>query len=236
MKIIRAVNVGEEIFNTYGELGNAKLLCSYGFTQAENPADRVTIGVPALRAAAALCGVSGSQITARLSWCETNGVCNDDTTFHLRAHSDPPDALILVLRILAASDESFDVFRQVSKPTNEGAKIESTAHFAAIVEKQSGMKDERALRILLETLRRRRAMYKSTPEDGQPTWNSNLSVLLESETLILRTCENYLDEYMRREDAATKKQRRCDNTSSEPDDAQRGGGKKPVDDAFSLFD
>jgi len=53
---VKPANEAEEVFNTYGELGNAKLLCSYGFTQIDNPADGVTIGLPALRAAAALVG------------------------------------------------------------------------------------------------------------------------------------------------------------------------------------
>ena len=231
MKVVKMVNQGEEMFNTYGELGNAKLLCSYGFTQIDNPADDVTIGVPALRAAAALCGVSGSQITTRLSWCETKGVCDDESMFHLRPHSTPPDALLLVLWALAVSDESFDVLRKDKATSITNTEI--VPHYTAIAEKQGGLKEERALRILLETLRRRRALYKGVPEDGVSEWKSNISVLLDSEDEILRNCEKYLEENMQREEAVEKKKRRCDSGGSEPGDAQQ---KAAAADAFSLFD
>ena len=44
MRVVKPVGEAAEVFNTYGELGNAALLRSYGFTQTNNPADCVTIG------------------------------------------------------------------------------------------------------------------------------------------------------------------------------------------------
>ena len=232
MKIVKALDAGEEMFNTYGELGNAKLMCSYGFAQVDNPADHVTIGVPALRAAAALRGVSGAQIAARLVWCEANGVCDDETRFHLRAHSVPPDVLLLVLWVLATSDGRFDAVRNAAKPSvdKQGTSETVVAHFIAIAEKQQGgLKEESALQILFEALCRRRALYiKDVPEDGGSEWESNVSILLNAEKDILQSCcEKYLESASENNmqsstESFFKKKRRCDDIAD--------------DDAFSLFD
>ena len=34
---------GQEIFNTFGELGNAELICKYGFALPDNPFSSVTL-------------------------------------------------------------------------------------------------------------------------------------------------------------------------------------------------
>jgi SET domain-containing protein 6 len=238
MKVVTAVDEGEEVFNTYGELGNAKLLCSYGFAQMNNPADDVTIGLPALRAAAALRGVSGAQIAARLAWCEANGVCDEETAFHLRARSRsvPSDALLLVLWILATSDGRFDAVRKAMKPPSDKGNAETVAHFTSVAEKQGGtLKEESALQILSETLRRRRAMYAaSAPEDGgSDDWKSSLSILLNSEEGIIRDCEKYLEENVKSDDGAGENRKRKVDGGGKPDEE---GGQKAAADAFSLFD
>ncbi|KAK8716400.1 hypothetical protein V6N13_043709 [Hibiscus sabdariffa] len=43
MIMVREVKSGDEVFNTYGSLGNAALLHRYGFTEANNPYDIVNI-------------------------------------------------------------------------------------------------------------------------------------------------------------------------------------------------
>lgn len=250
MKIVRPVNEGEEVFNTYGELGNAKLLCSYGFAQMDNPADLVTIGLPALRAAAALRGVSGAQIAARLAWCVVNGVCDDETTFHLKARSVPSDALLLVLWILATTDRQFDAVRKAMEPLSDekgnetsssssSMKTETISHIASIAASQGGLKEKKSLQILSETLRRRMALYAGAPaDDGDSIWKSNISILLNSEKEIIRSCEQYLRSELHLEEnvmidnggIGENRKRKVDGGSSDE------GAPKAPQDAFSLFD
>mmetsp|Transcript_354 Transcript_354/g.800 ORF Transcript_354/g.800 Transcript_354/m.800 type:complete len:300 (-) Transcript_354:1445-2344(-) len=239
MKVVKPVNVAEEIFNTYGELGNAKLLCSYGFTQVDNPADSVTIGLPALRAAAALRGICGSQIASRLAWCEASGVCDYDSTFNLQVHSVPSDELLLVLWILATNNELFDTVCKATKPkdigTSSTTQAEMMAHVACATDKQGGLKAESALQILSEALRRRRVMYTGAPllkecdSAELRAWKSNISILLNSEQEILSSCDKYLEEHLRRSDGNGGKKRRGSSDDSEQKE-------KAPKDAFSLFD
>ena len=37
VRVVSPADADDEVFNTYGELGNAKLLSSYGFAQRDNP-------------------------------------------------------------------------------------------------------------------------------------------------------------------------------------------------------
>ena len=221
VRVVKASKAGEEVFNTYGELGNAKLLCSYGFAQLDNPADKVTIGVPALRAAAALRGVSGAQIATRLAWCDAIGLCDDETTFELRLGADPPDVLLLVSWVLASTDDRFDAVRAVKTGGDEtsiAAALKETIESGA----RGGLKDESALGIILETLRRRRGMYVSLPHDGDETatWKSSLSILLDSERAIISGCERYLEQHGNATDAESKRRK----------------VESPSEDAFNLFD
>ena len=78
VRCVAPADPGEEVFNSYGVLGNAKLLRSYGFAQPNNPADVVTFDVPAVRAAAAMRGVAGERVAARLG--------------RIRPHLGPGDA------------------------------------------------------------------------------------------------------------------------------------------------
>ena len=39
----RPLQAGQEIFNTYGELGNAELVAKYGFALPDNPFDKLTL-------------------------------------------------------------------------------------------------------------------------------------------------------------------------------------------------
>ncbi|KAI3635039.1 hypothetical protein MIR68_006605 [Amoeboaphelidium protococcarum] len=43
MRIVRPVQKGCEVFNTYGDKDNVQLFCNYGFTERDNPFDAVTI-------------------------------------------------------------------------------------------------------------------------------------------------------------------------------------------------
>ena len=54
--LMKPAAAGEELFNTYGPLGNCQLLNYYGFTQAGNPEDYVQLSGAVIRAA---CAVNG---------------------------------------------------------------------------------------------------------------------------------------------------------------------------------
>ena len=224
MKIVKTVNEGEEVFNTYGELGNAKLLCSYGFAQVNNRADSVTIGLPSLRAAAALCGIRGAQIADRLAWCENNNICKEETTFHLRIDSAPSNVLLLLLWILTVSDEQFDVMRQVTIPNDSGTSLSSSLsvneemvnRLTVIAEKQGGLKNDEALQVLSEVLRRRRTMYAGASlgdvdSEHLRAWKLNISIVLDSEARIIRSCEKFVEENIKNDGNAGSKKRKVDS-------------------------
>lgn len=68
MRTLDSVCAGSELFNTYGELSNAQLLCRYGFTEAVNPFDSVELdGANVLH----VCERENSQ-WSRI-FCELNG-------------------------------------------------------------------------------------------------------------------------------------------------------------------
>ena len=50
MQIIAACPLvaGQEVFNTFGELGNAELCCKYGFCLRDNPFSSVRLAKPSL--------------------------------------------------------------------------------------------------------------------------------------------------------------------------------------------
>ncbi|KAI9230137.1 MAG: hypothetical protein DHS80DRAFT_29083 [Piptocephalis tieghemiana] len=49
MRIVRACKAGQEVYNTYGDQGNAYLLGKYGFAERDNPCTVVAIGWDVLR-------------------------------------------------------------------------------------------------------------------------------------------------------------------------------------------
>ena len=114
------VEKGAEVFNTYGALGNATLLNSYGFTQENNPEDTVSVSVPDLRAAAAMRGAPGPVVAKRLAACFSSrrAPFQEHALFPLRktrneeppnegSPLEPPTALLVALWAVTATDEAF---------------------------------------------------------------------------------------------------------------------------------
>ena len=226
VKVVRSARKGEELFNSYGELGNATLLSSYGFCQVDNPGDRVTFGIPALRAAAGLCGVDGLQIASRLRWCEANGVCREDSTFQLKARSPPPDGMLLALWVLASSPDDFSNFTSSSQGNVSGTK--HLAHYISEAQNYGGLENAKALQILIKMLQRRRSLYASTPSDDSE-WASDCSILVKSELEILSDCERCLDEKLegKLEAGSAGRKRKV---------GESGNATTTSEAAFSLFD
>ena len=71
---MRAAAAGDELFNSYGELCNGRLLASFAFTHEHNPADSLALPAAALRAAAAVAGVHGGVLARHSRWCAQQGL------------------------------------------------------------------------------------------------------------------------------------------------------------------
>lgn len=61
------IEKGDEIFNSYGKLGNAKLLSQFGFTLHDNPYDRVALDASLVIGCAAVHGCRDAR--RRFQWC-----------------------------------------------------------------------------------------------------------------------------------------------------------------------
>ena len=165
VRVVSPANADDEVFNTYGELGNAKLLSSYGFAQRDNPADRVTLGVPALRAAAAMRGAEGASMASRLAWCERAGVLRDAMEFHLSSEEPPPRELLLAIWILTANEEAFRTVRAAGEAARDDGETDVGARVVARAESivGGGLRTSAANAVFAEALRRRRALYAEPP-------------------------------------------------------------------------
>ena len=109
--LLRSVAKGAEVFNTYGEHGNAHLLANYGFTLEQNVFDQVH--VPALMASAEAT-VGKKQVAPRVQW--------------LRALEDAEPALApakrrLRARLLRAALVGYSLKRRHSAVCPLGARI-----------------------------------------------------------------------------------------------------------------
>ena len=182
------VEKGAEVFNTYGDLGNATLLNSYGFTQENNPEDTVSVSVPDVRAAAAMRGAPGPLVAKRLAACFSSrrAPFQEHALFPLRktrsppnegSPLEPPTALLVALWAVTATDEAFaSAEREIAGGTaglgGSGDPAEEAAAAAALwraaaerAEVSGTIFTAAASEVFLEILDRRRRMYVDVPED-----------------------------------------------------------------------
>ena len=186
---------GAEVFNTYGALGNATLLNSYGFTQENNPEDTVSVSVPDVRAAAAMRGAPGPVVAKRLAACFSSrrAPFQEHALFPLRktrslvglegSPLEPPTALLVALWAVTATDEAFaSAEREIAgetaglggsgHPAEEAGRDAAAAAAAALwraaaerAEVSGTIFTAAASEVFLEILDRRRRMYVDVPED-----------------------------------------------------------------------
>ena len=189
------VEKGAEVFNTYGALGNATLLNSYGFTQENNPEDTVSVSVPDVRAAAAMRGAPGPLVAKRLAACFSSrrAPFQEHALFPLRktrslvglegSPLEPPTALLVALWAVTATDEAFaSAEREIAgetaglggsgHPAEEAGRDAAAAAAAALwraaaerAEVSGTIFTAAASEVFLEILDRRRRMYVDVPED-----------------------------------------------------------------------
>lgn len=109
--IVRDVNEGEEVYNTYGTMGNAALLHRYGFTELDNQYDIVNIDL-ALVTKWCTSISSGRHTRARVSlWRNLgySGCTSQDTEyFEIAYDGEPQLELSILLYIINMKPDVYD--------------------------------------------------------------------------------------------------------------------------------
>ncbi|CAL9131133.1 unnamed protein product [Musa textilis] len=111
MIIVRSVEAGFEVFNTYGSMGNAALLHRYGFTEAGNPFDIVNVDL-ALLIRWCSSTFSNRYARARISlWRRLNySGCTSQHTeyFEISYDGEPQLELLVLLYIIFLADDAYE--------------------------------------------------------------------------------------------------------------------------------
>ncbi|XP_061369471.1 ribosomal lysine N-methyltransferase 3 [Gastrolobium bilobum] len=110
MIMIKDVNSGAEVFNTYGLLGNAALLHRYGFTEQDNPYDIVNIDLElVLQCCSSL--FSDRHSRARVSLWRRLGysACGSQNSeyFEISFDGEPQIELVILLYIMLLPDNAY---------------------------------------------------------------------------------------------------------------------------------
>ncbi|XP_039028883.1 ribosomal lysine N-methyltransferase 3 isoform X2 [Hibiscus syriacus] len=109
MIMVREVKSGDEVFNTYGSLGNAALLHRYGFTEPNNPFDIVNIDLElVLKWGCSL--FSSRHCRSRLSlWRRlylSGSTSEDSEYFEISFDGEPEMELLSLLYIMLLPDDT----------------------------------------------------------------------------------------------------------------------------------
>ncbi|XP_030551347.1 ribosomal lysine N-methyltransferase 3 [Rhodamnia argentea] len=112
MILVKDVNAGDEVYNTYGTLGNAALLHRYGFTEENNPYDIVNIDIElVLEWSNSL--FSNRHSRARVAmWRRFNYsgcVSQDSEYFEISYNGEPQLELIILLYIMLLPDDAYHI-------------------------------------------------------------------------------------------------------------------------------
>ncbi|XP_078182167.1 SET domain-containing protein [Carex rostrata] len=111
MIIVRHVNAGSEVFNTYGYTGNAALLHRYGFTEPDNQFDIVNIELTLVLKCCSS-QFSKQYTKSRLSlWRKLNfSGCTSQNSeyFEVSCNGEPQFELLTLLYIIYLNEKSFD--------------------------------------------------------------------------------------------------------------------------------
>uniref|UniRef100_A0A453G7L7 N-lysine methyltransferase n=1 Tax=Aegilops tauschii subsp. strangulata TaxID=200361 RepID=A0A453G7L7_AEGTS len=118
MIIVREANPGDEVYNTYGTMGNAALLHRYGFTELDNPYDIVNID---LTLVTKWCSSKYSHryAKARVSLWHMLGysgcTSEDAEYFEISYDGEPQLELLILLYIIFLEPEVYDKLVCVSE-------------------------------------------------------------------------------------------------------------------------
>ncbi|KAK9997399.1 hypothetical protein SO802_022085 [Lithocarpus litseifolius] len=110
MIMVKDVKVGNEVFNTYGLVGNAALLHRFGFTEPDNPFDIVNIDLE-LVSQWSLSLFSGRYSRAKLSLWRRLGYsgCVSENTeyFEISSDGEPKIELLILLYIMLLPEDTY---------------------------------------------------------------------------------------------------------------------------------
>ncbi|CAL8465452.1 g4988 [Coccomyxa elongata] len=114
LEIIAAspVQKGQEVHNTYGELGNSELVVKYGFALRNNPFDVVVLDKAAVvEEARRMLGDRACRQRCRFLSQESELLEEDREPFEVLPNACIGPSLLVALRVLLASETEFDSWR-----------------------------------------------------------------------------------------------------------------------------
>ncbi|PIN12881.1 hypothetical protein CDL12_14506 [Handroanthus impetiginosus] len=159
MIIVKDVKAGDEVFNTYGSLGNAALLHRYGFTEPDNPFDILNIDLDIV-VQWSLSLFSCCHSRRRLSlWRKldySGCVSQDSEYFEISFHGEPQVELLVLLCIMLLLEDEFHELELSLSATGE---VKETLRLCLLGKESSlSTKDSRQRTKLLLTESVRRAL------------------------------------------------------------------------------
>ncbi|KAL6518321.1 hypothetical protein OROMI_034022 [Orobanche minor] len=110
MIIIKDVQAGSEVFNTYGYLGNAALLHRYGFTEAGNPFDILNLDLDIVVQWSSFlfsCRHSRRRLSLWRKLEYSGCVSQDSEYFEISIDGEPQVELLVLLYIMLLPEEEF---------------------------------------------------------------------------------------------------------------------------------
>ncbi|KAG9141265.1 hypothetical protein Leryth_001739 [Lithospermum erythrorhizon] len=111
MIIVKDVKLGDEVFNTYGSLGNAALLHRYGFTEPDNPYDIVNIDLELVLNWCSSMFTNRHSRTRLSLWRKLNYsgcVSQNLEYFEVSFHGEPELELLILLYIMLLPEEEYN--------------------------------------------------------------------------------------------------------------------------------
>ncbi|KAL6507535.1 hypothetical protein OROGR_023730 [Orobanche gracilis] len=118
--IVKDVESGAEVFNTYGSMGNAALLHRYGFTEADNPYDIVNIDLEqVIHWSSSL--FSSRYIRTRIAlWRKldySGSLAQSSDYFEISSDGEPEIELLILLYMISISEEAYnDLDLRIANP------------------------------------------------------------------------------------------------------------------------
>lgn len=117
---IRRIDANEEVFNSYGRLGNAELLYKYGFAEhVPNPSDHATVEVKTLRDVAKV-QLNSDEKHFDEFWslcCQLLDVDSDDS-FVVNLDGEPEDALLAAAHVLCLPEKVVKQTPSITVPSS----------------------------------------------------------------------------------------------------------------------
>ncbi|XXG86887.1 hypothetical protein AAC387_Pa11g1709 [Persea americana] len=117
MIVVKEVKEGDEVFNTYGLMGNAALLHRYGFTELDNPFDIVNIDLNLVEQWT-MSSFSNRYFRSRLSlWRRlgcTGCISQSYEYFEISSDGEPQLDLLVLLYIIFLPDEAYQKLSNIT--------------------------------------------------------------------------------------------------------------------------